>query len=165
MDPSSILVAKLEDTAIVRVIGKGSFKNASALKQFAESIRNDGVSKIILDMKECVHMDSTFMGVLAGISSRQKSAGLPPPVLTHLKSRNRELLETLGLDRILTLEDTETSQSTQFNQIQPIDESSKQEVARTMLEAHEQLVEADSTNAAKFQDVILFLRDKLGRSA
>jgi hypothetical protein len=37
------------------------------------------------------------------------------------------------------------------------------ESARLMLEAHENLIAADPENAAKFQDVLTFLKSRLGQ--
>ncbi len=165
MDTSTILVSLANDHSTVRVIGKGSFKNASSLKQYTESVRESGCRELHIDMRECVHMDSTFMGVLAGIASRQKAANLPPPRISHLSPRNRELLETLGLDHILVLDPDDAPATSGFSPLDTCAEPSKLDTARTMLEAHEHLIQAEPANAAKFQDVIQFLRDKLGHSA
>jgi anti-anti-sigma factor len=163
MDESTILVAHESETGFIRVLGKGSFKNAKLIKSFADSARTDGVNRFIIDLQQCKHMDSTFMGVLAGLASHQKKAGLEAPKCVNLSARNRELLETLGLDKILNLASrSDESTDKDFEALAAMDEEEdKKESAQTMLEAHENLIEADSRNATKFQDVVKFLKRKL----
>ena len=45
----------------------------------------------------------------------------------------------------------------------PRKKSSELESARLVLEAHENLVSADETNRAKFQDVLAFLKNRVGQ--
>ena len=71
-----VWVAFVEKMAIIRVEGRGSFKVGTALKQFGQSAAEQGCVAAVLDMTSCVGMDSTFMGVLAGMATRLKdSAG------------------------------------------------------------------------------------------
>jgi len=162
MSESTIAVARQANTAFIRVSGKGSFKNAKLLKSFSDTVREEGCDRFVVDLRNCKHMDSTFMGVLAGLAASQKKARLEAPKITNLSPRNRELLETLGLDNVLILteRDTENPDSDyQFlDQTSPED---KRDSAELMLEAHQKLIEADERNASKFQDVVKFLRHKL----
>jgi len=162
MDDISILVACREETGFIRVIGKGSFKNAKLLKTFCEESRKTGVTRFVIDLQQCKHMDSTFMGVLAGLATIQKKDHLEAPKIVNLSARNRELLETLGLDKILNLatQDDESAHS-DFETLNTLTEEDKRESAQVMLEAHENLIAADARNATKFQDVVKFLRHKL----
>ena len=75
----------------------------------------------------------------------------------------RERLSTLGLDRVLRLEDPAPLPPAELKPLNPAKQTGKIEVAATMLEAHRNLIEANSENASKFQDVIKFLEEKLGR--
>ena len=163
MDESSILVRQDGSVAIARIVGKGSFKNARLLKSYAETAVKGGAKQLVFDLQECLHMDSTFMGVLAGISSAQKKLGFKPPKIVHANARNMELLGSLGLNRILNIDTVSNAglAATPLTPLQPSQESSKDEVAQTMLEAHQKLIDTDSRNAAKFQDVISFLKNKL----
>ena len=94
-------VAIQEETAFVHVQGRGSFKISSALKQFGNAMLENGCRHIILDMIDCVGMDSTFMGVLAGLAFRLKQLGGGEIIMVNLSLRTRGLLATLGLDQII----------------------------------------------------------------
>jgi anti-sigma B factor antagonist len=108
-------------------------------------------------------MDSTFLGVLAGaaIELRKKA---PPGTLTlaRVGERNLELIRNLGLHR-LALVDAGTFPMNFAGGNQALDTKTKTEIesARLVLEAHENLITADASNAAKFQDVLAFLRNRV----
>ena len=171
LEPSSdrLVVAIQGDTAYVHVMGRGSFKISTGLKQFGIAALGDGCREIVIDMAECTGMDSTFMGVLAGFASRLKQKEGGQIYVVNLASRTRNLLATLGLDQAVQAS-MEGSTPPQFQQIlsagfgkQEIagDDESRQSAARTMLEAHESLVSLDPENIPKFKDVISFLREDL----
>jgi anti-sigma B factor antagonist len=162
VDENLILVACRDQIAYLKVIGKGSFKNAKLVKTFYEAALRDGATRIIFDLDQCIHMDSTFMGVLAAVAAEQKRMDYANPMIINLSPRNRELLETLGLDRILdTPPEAPEEIGSELTRLQEGEESTKEEAAKTMLEAHEKLIDLDERNRSKFRDVVDYLRDKL----
>lgn len=163
MAVSTILVAQQGDASFIKVVGKGSYQNAGLVKSYAERVAHQGIASFTIDLQECAHMDSTFMGVLAGLARQQRERQAPAPRLVHLNSRTTELLTTLGLDRILDIESPPAPGQTPFQPLVQDRPPGKTETARTMLEAHRHLVESHQDNAAKFQDVIQFLESKLGQ--
>ncbi len=162
MDENLILVACRDQIAYLKVSGKGSFKNAKLARNFYEASLRDGVTRIIFDLAQCTHMDSTFMGVLAAIAAEQKRLGFPVPTVINITPRNRELLETLGLNRIIEIPSEAPEEiGAELVRLQGGEESTKEDAARTMLEAHEKLIDLDERNRSKFRDVVEYLRDKL----
>lgn len=160
MQQASIMVHQQGPVAWVRIEGQGSFKNARHIKSFAEKMLEHGVNEFVFDLKTCTYMDSTFMGILAGIASNLKKHQAPPPVVANATPRNLELLQNLGLDRLLKIENRQL----EWEDFATISTSgdTKQNISKTMLEAHEALIQADARNSAKFQDVLTYLREKLG---
>ena len=154
--------------AFVRVAGRATFKVGGALKQFGAAALEAGCRTMALDMGACTGMDSTFMGVLAGLALRlRKEKG--EMVLMHLNPRTRGLVATLGLDQIVTAyeagglppERQELSERAHgLTVLEPAGET-KQATARKMLEAHEYLVKVDPGNQPRFKDVLTFLREDL----
>lgn len=164
MDEPSILVSQGDDKALIRVLGRGSFKNARHVKCYADKLLERGTTHFILDLQECTHMDSTFMGMLAGLSVNLRKNNGTPPQIVNASPRNLELLQGLGLDRVLDIPSEPLDLSTiEFSSVKPEEPgTSKKELTKTMLEAHENLLEVDKKNAPKFQDVITYLREELG---
>ena len=72
---SSIQVGVNGPSVWVRVKGRGSFLNSGGLKDFARAMVNKGFREFVFDLQDCVMMDSTFMGTMAGMALRLKDLG------------------------------------------------------------------------------------------
>jgi anti-sigma B factor antagonist len=158
------LVDAYSDPVVVRIEGRASFANSGGLKDFLAEMIRQGKRAFVVDFRLCASMDSTFLGVLAGaaIELRRQT---PPGRLTLVRvaERNLELIRNLGLHRLATVEPG-TQSADPMGHSQALGEAARSEVenARLVLEAHENLVAADPENAAKFQDVMAFLKARLG---
>ncbi len=162
-----LLVAVHKDIAFVRVRERGSFKISKNLKQFGLSSIEQGVRRIVVDLSECIGMDSTFMGVLAGIAFRLHKLEGGKLYIVNLSARTRGLLSTLGLDQ-LVIPCMAGSTPKEFEPFLAdagglsavdTDRESRRETAEMMLEAHENLVELSPENLPRFKDVLTFLRE------
>ncbi len=159
---SSILVGTSDRTVCVRVEGKGSFLNSTGLKEFAKEMTNRGYRDFVIDLKNCPVMDSTFMGTLAGVALRLRELGQGQIRVVNLNERNFDLLGNLGLDQLFTIDgDGGAGGATAPIQPLPTGPADKDAQAQTMLDAHNELVEANPANAAKFKDVIDYLKQDL----
>jgi anti-anti-sigma regulatory factor len=158
----TFLVDAYSDPVVVRIEGRASFQNSAGLKDFFSVMLRQGRHRFILDFKQCASMDSTFLGVVAGLALELRRQG-PPARLTlaRVSDRNLELIHNLGLHR-LALVDAEAAPGPAAGSL-PIEATLRGELenARLMLEAHENLIQADAANAAKFQDVLAFLRHRV----
>lgn len=167
-----LLVAIHDGVAYVRLRNRGSFKVSKAMKQFGVSAVDGHIQKIVVDLSDCVGMDSTFMGVLAGLAFRLKKHNNGRLYMVNLSSRTRGLLATLGLDQLV---ETCMAGATppefadviaQGHQMKSLaaDDSSRRETAEMMLEAHENLVEVSPENLPRFKDVLTFLREDIKKA-
>ncbi len=162
-----LLVASRGMLSIVRVTGRGTFKNAPALKRFASSAIEQGCSMLLIDMAECGGLDSTFMGVMAGLATRLKRVNGGRVVVANLSKKNCNLLSTLGLNRLVEthLEGDENGELAEALRV-PLEQGEERDVAareqvETMLMAHKELADTDEGNVARFADVIAFLEQDL----
>lgn len=169
-EESQFMVNPYADPVIIQVLGKASFLNSSPLKElFDRLVNKQGKSRFILDFSNCTGMDSTFLGILAGLGiAMMKLEPKGSVVLCNLGERNLELIENLGLHLLLTVDsgslpDLE-SISGAMETLQQGEKLSQIEHARLVLQAHKNLVEIDSSNKAKFQDVIAFLKNQVEES-
>ena len=55
-----------EQFACIRIIGRANFTSSVDFKTLVNELRQKGCNCFVLDLSECVLMDSTFLGVLAG---------------------------------------------------------------------------------------------------
>ena len=156
---SSILVGTAAQTVWVRVEGKGTFLNSTGLKEFAKEMTNRGFREFVVDLQTCPVMDSTFMGTLASVALRLRDLGSGELRVINLNDRNRDLLCNLGLDQFFTLGAPATTAPVPHPL--PADAEDKRTQKQTMLEAHEAVVAVNPANAAKFKDVLEFLKQDL----
>ena len=160
----TFLVNAYSDPVLVRIEGRASFVNSGSLKDFIAELVRQGKTRFVLDFQHCASMDSTFLGVLAGAAMQLRK--LTPPgglTLVRVGERNLELIRNLGLHRLATVDAGEFKLSFDGGQATALTDEKKSEIesAKLVLEAHENLVTADSANAAKFQDVLSFLRNRV----
>jgi anti-sigma B factor antagonist len=154
----SLEVATQGEDAYVRVGGRGSFKGGPALKQFGTTALDRGCRRIIVDMARCTGMDSTFMGVLAGLAltARKKNGAL---VLRAVTEKNGALLRTLGLIQLVTMEAADETAAPAGDVLALA--ADKRTLTETMLNAHETLVAVAPGNLPKFKDVLTYLKEDL----
>ena len=165
----NLTAAFIDQTAVIRVEGRGSFKTSPPMKQFIQRVvESKKAKRILIDMSDCSGMDSTFMGVLAGLSYHIKDKSGFTLKITNLSEKNEKLLTTLGVDRVVNYSLTCTGEekelmASQGNSSQTLESDSTNtlEAAETTLEAHETLVDINPDNFVKFKSVIELLQDDI----
>lgn len=169
--PKGISVCCPADTVQVQVVGRGTFQNGQPLRRYALEMIDKGATRCVVDLGACDGMDSTFLGVLAGIGLRlSQQPSNDRLFVVNASNRHLELLQTLGLDRLFTLTGPPATAAipagTAFQRLPDSDASqlhkplNKNDTADLMLEAHDNLIQADSRNLAKFKDLTAFLRER-----
>lgn len=162
-----ILVTVHNQTGYAVVQGRGSFKVSASVKNFGNTLLESGVNHLVLDLRDCVGMDSTFMGVLAGLCTRfHREAGGAVQV-SHASEKIQRLMSTLGLDRLLDAVNAPLAvpppdPGTALTELNVAPQTPLAS-AETMLEAHENLLDAQEDNALRFQDVLDYLREDIRR--
>ncbi len=172
-DADTVLVLIEGGRAFARIVGRGSFKVSGSLKEFGTRISNQPGVRLIVDLSQCVSMDSTFMGVLAGLSFQFRKQQGARIQLVNVTPKLQGLIATLGLNHLVDSV-PEGSLPAEYAaalaprqpdlEELPAGRNDKENVARIMLEAHENLVQASQDNIARFKDVIAFLREDLKKN-
>lgn len=167
--PAPILVATVGQHFWLRVEGRGSFLNSVQVKKCLQGMADRGVRTFVVDLERCPIMDSTFMGTLTGAALHLHELGEGEVVILNANARNQQLLSSLGLDHILTVDndgqrfsEERARVSRQFGCCDEEKAANKVEQAEHVLEAHEALTQANAENANRFRDVIEFLEKELG---
>jgi anti-anti-sigma regulatory factor len=162
---AKLLVLVGKDFACVKITGRANFSFSPDFKVLLAGLAQKGYGHFIIDLSECMLMDSTFLGVLAGFGMKMNqadAAGQRGIELYNPNARITELLENLGalhLFKIITgaLQlpgDVETSTP------EPTHPTHEQ-ITRTSLEAHQTLMAVNPDNVARFKDVTRFLAEDL----
>ncbi len=157
------MVDAYSDPVVVRIEGRASFLNSACLRDFVAQMMKAGKTRFAIDFLRCTSMDSTFLGVLAGFALElRKGSQKGSLVLVRMGQRNLELVRNLGLHKLLTVDISEAgSGGDSCNTPLVCGDRGELENARLVLEAHENLVVADETNRGKFQDVLVFMKNRV----
>ena len=167
-----ISVGCLNNRVYARVVGRGTFQNSQPLRQFALEKIDQGQDEFVIDLGSCQGMDSTFLGVLAGIGLRLRQNGPTASIhIVNINPRNMDLLQTLGLDRLFLInaETPAPPADAQYHLLPDTDITqlkqplNRDETADMMIEAHDNLVRVDQRNTPKFQELARFLRQAVER--
>ena len=156
------LVNPYVDPVVIRINGRANYLNSGPLREFFALLSGQGRRRILIDFKNCVSVDSTFLGIVAGAAL--ELADLEPQgelFLASLGPRNLELIRNLGLHRLSKIVDE--APAPQAETALAGDKLGKDERVRMILDAHTQLIRCDDSNAGRFQDVITFMRKRVGR--
>ena len=163
---STLQVAVTDQVALVKISGRASFNCSVEFKTLVYELRARGYRKFILDLTDCLIMDSTFLGVLAGFGLKLAEAADEKPTVTLLNLNQRifDLLENLGVAHLFQLMQGTEPLSQKCREARQIDGGrSKLETARACLEAHETLMSINPANIPKFKDVTRFMAEDLKR--
>ena len=160
--------------AVIRIIGRANFTSSIDFKLLINDLFEKGCTCFVLDLSECLLMDSTFLGVLAGFGLKMMI--VPPPhadaapdagaiELLNPNTRIAELLENLGVIhlfkiRIGTLDLPKEVAAHTPAQANP----TREEVSRNCLEAHRILMDISPGNVPRFKEVTQFLAEDLKKS-
>lgn len=161
----TFLVDAGSDPVAICIEGRASFQNSACLNDFFNELIATGKTRFVMDFINCTSMDSTFLGVLAGVALKlRKQTPSGSLILSRMAPRNLELVRNLGLHRLLTV-DTESNDLTLKTTaaLPNCPDKGELESARLVLAAHENLIAADETNRAKFQDVLSFLKNRVAQ--
>jgi anti-sigma B factor antagonist len=161
-----MMVSIGERSAMVQIAGRANFTSSVDFKSLLDQLLQRGYTCFILDLTECVLMDSTFLGVLAGfglkLNSPQTDKVERTIQLFNPNGRISELLENLGVLHLFKVTEgpVRGPEGAAAKDVQS-QNATREEVTRTCLEAHKTLMDINPDNIARFKDVAAFLADDL----
>ncbi len=153
--------------ACIKIVGRADFTFSLNFRTLVTGLQQKGYDCFVIDLSECPLMDSTFLGVLAGLGLKWAGgdAGNPNEVRVALLNPNpriRELLDHLGVLPLFKVVHgtADLSETAEVALPEPV-EPSRIEMKRACLEAHQTLMVLSPDNAARFKDLTQFLAEDL----
>ena len=166
--PAKMLVLVGEKFSCVKIIGRANFNSSVDFRTLINELRGRGFTYFMLELSECVLMDSTFLGVLTGLGLKlnptQEADHDGAIELRNANARITDLLENLGVLHLFKLTQGPINPPANAQAETPAPcNASKEEVTQACLEAHRTLMDVNPENVAKFKDVTQFLTEDLKR--
>jgi len=163
---AKILVAACGQSAWIQISGRANFTASVDFKTLVAELHRTGHQTFELDLTECVLMDSTFLGVLAGFGMRfgaQRGGAATGTVeLVNPNARVGELLANLGVAHLFKITNhTVVAPAEAVVEMLSPTQPKAEELARTCLEAHQTLMDIEPKNIPKFKDVAQFFAEDL----
>lgn len=156
----------------VKVAGRANFSGSVDFKTLVTTMWSKGYHHFVLDLSECLLMDSTFLGVLAGLGLKLNGNGQSQAghangngqhaiELLNPSPRISDLLENLGITHLFDISrgrlTTECLTALDHSPAQP----DRRQVQQTCLDAHQTLMDVNPANVPKFKDVAQFLAEDI----
>jgi anti-anti-sigma regulatory factor len=166
---SAILVGVFDGFSWIRCEGKGSFISSPAVKTFGNERIEAGDKLVVVDLAGCTSMDSTFMGMLAGMAARLSAMEGGALQIAEPGERNRRSLEDLGLDFLMQIDPPDAPWRGRIDEVRHALENhagggiGQLQRARHVLEAHQTLAGMNEKNARGFASVVNLLKDDLAK--
>jgi anti-anti-sigma regulatory factor len=162
---AQLQVALIEGAPVIRVTGRANFTLGVDFKRVVAVLRERGYNRFALELSACQMMDSTFLGVLAGLGLKSAESHSGPDAAVCLfgaSARILDMLDNLGVRHLFRALDLPAVSAANFEAIEP-SAAPKAEVSRTCLEAHQLLMAINPANVDKFKDVTAFLAEDVKR--
>ena len=165
ISPGKLSVLVCQNFACIKIGGRANYISSPDFKTLLNELAAKGYRRFIIDLSECVLMDSTFLGVLSGFGMKLNPIGTPDTSgieLLNVNARVAELLENLGAIHLFKVTDGELQLPDDVKDCTPESiNPSREEITRTSLEAHKTLMAVNPENVARFKDVAQFLAEDL----
>lgn len=143
-------IARIGDAAVFRVVGLGNMIASPAIWGLADHLIGEGVCKLAFELSKCTGLDSTFMGMLVGLTHqirRLERDGWVCAVNSSTKARDS--LHTLGADRFIEVKDALPLDDIAMQRLD-VGIYGAEERIEIIRRAHESLVEMDRDNRERF---------------
>lgn len=159
-------VYTLQDNILyLKMTGKCNYANCGGFEQLLHSFadQNHQFHQIILDLTELEWVDSTVLGLMAGLTRLLKHASTAPVIVTS-NSDIIHLLTSLSFNRFFNIITTSPPFVQKYKELESTQLPEKEQ-AETILEAHKNLIRLNPENIEQFRDVIELFEESLHSSS
>jgi anti-anti-sigma factor len=159
-----ILARRVDEEVCFVVLGRADAHLSPGLRQYAEGALSSGASTILIDLRECKHCDSTFVGTLLRLKHivAAKSGSLQ---LVRPSAEVRDILVHMGAQRLFdVIEQLPTRGDDDMTWQELADDDGRtasSRFKRNAAEAHQALAEAGGELATRFGAVAEAMQQEL----
>jgi len=163
--PSPILTGQFDSLVWIRPEGRGTFLESPLVGNFISAALETGRSDFVVDLEACSGMDSTFMGMLAGLGINFRRKGVGKLTIVGTTEKTKSSLIELGLHHLSRIEPEEGPWIGRLEEFRtgliPITDDDDTDKESHVLQCHENLCVADEKNLERFKTVLDMLGSKM----
>lgn len=157
MDDGKVLHASHDDIHVLRFIGDIRYTLSPSIDRFLEGIfAGPKPAGFVVDLTQTDSIDSTNLGLLARIAMRMQRLNAPQVTILSNRADINSLLTSMALDEVFDIVD-EFGIVTGTAQEVPQENTDRESLARTLIDAHRALMELNQHNREMFRDVVASL--------
>ncbi len=161
MSTAKVLLAFEKGEYHVRVSGRANFECCPPLRSMIKNFDGNAPAGVFVDLNGCSGMDSTFMGILTMIALKGKKLGFKATI-ENADDNCKRLLNGLGIKNLFTYATAAQEGGDKERHWEDTkEESSDKAKVKTIIDAHQTLIEANKENAERFKGVIDFAKKDL----
>jgi anti-sigma B factor antagonist len=150
--PDKMCVCEDDQSIVFQVEGRGTMKQAPALRARAERALADGVRRLHVDLRRCHYMDSTFLGTLLLLMRALRQSEHGEFGLVSPSVECRQLLEKMRLDTVYPMLDLEELPAYLWTDL-PAELGDAECFDRVVVQAHQELAATPGAPCALFAEL------------
>ena len=157
---SSILVGlDKKNNFWIKLVGDVRLPWCISLDTYCEKvIKQPGLKKVFIDLTDTDNIDSTTLGVLAKISNYSRKFRGNLPILISINDDIDRLIISTGLMSVFEIKKDFNINPDLFDNL-PIVSSSDEEIKKSVIDAHQKLMELTKDNQLKFKSLVDYLNE------
>jgi len=158
--PGSVRVYQHDQAVTFQVEGQATMHHSPAVRRYAEQSLTVGTTALSVDLRRCIHMDSTFLGTLLVlkrlVERREKGAF----ALISPSPQCRQLLREMGLEKIFAVVDVEELAPDVWTEL-PSGPGDLTAFKRNVVQAHQELGRLDGPAGETFRTLATEMAQEL----
>ena len=163
MDKGKVLYASHNDVHVLRFIGDIRYTLSPSIDRFLEEIfARSKPAGFVIDLTETDSIDNTNLGLLTRLATRMQRLDAQRVTIVSNRADINSVLTSMALDEVFNIVE-DTCLGTGTAQEVPQENTDKETLARTLIEAHRALMDLNERNREMFRDVVAAL-EKNGAS-
>ena len=147
----------------VRVHGLGSMNNCFCVRDFLDDMLDSHRGFIVFDLQDCTGMDSTFMGVIAGVATAEQDGRPIGVAVVNASERLVKLIGSVGLTELVFIEpDPFDTPDLEFHLLE--EQCTETDRIRLIRSAHTHLIGISEENERIFGSLVRGIEKEMARS-
>jgi anti-anti-sigma factor len=141
-----------EQTLTFRVEGRATMPHSVPLRSQVDRSMALGVTRILIDLRDCVYMDSTFLGTLLALSKILARKASGQFLLISPSQGCRQLFQQMGLSALFVTENADLDPNVVWQDL-PVGQPDVGSLKRNVAQAHEELANLPGKAGEQFRVV------------